>query len=63
MGQLKTGKLYLTEQVKNLDFPKDAFFIQQGYEVEYFLENGASKNVLAEMKKYGIKYTIGKKIK
>ena len=33
MGQLKTGKLYFTDQVKNRDLPKDAYFVQQGYTV------------------------------
>ena len=55
MGQLKTGKLYFTDKVKNRALPKDAYFVQQGYTVEYFLANGASQSVLNAMDKYGIK--------
>lgn len=62
MGQLKTGKLYLTEQVK-LDLKKDAYFVNKGFFVEYILESGASQAVLDTMDYYGIKYVLGSKIK
>lgn len=35
MGQLKTGKLYLTEQVK-LDLKKDAYFVNKGFLLSTF---------------------------
>ena len=60
--QSSWSSLKLTDQVKNRDLPKDAYFVQQGYTVEYFLANGASQSVLNAMDKYGIKYTIRKKI-
>ena len=64
MGQLKTGKLYFTDQVKNRDLPKDAYFVQQGYTVEYFLENGDLTNTefcLVRMKNLDFLYFVKKK--
>ncbi|MET4141980.1 PAAR-like protein [Pedobacter sp. UYP1] len=61
MGQLKTGKLSLTEQVK-LDILKDKTLIDKGFNVEYILEKGASKPCLEALKDAGIKVHIGPKI-
>ena len=64
MGQLKTGKLYFTDQVKNRDLPKDAYFVQQGYTVEYFLENGDLTNTefcLVRMKNLDFLYFVKKR--
>ena len=61
LGQLKTGKHYLTKQAK-IDIKKDAWLVKQGYQVEYILEKGGSKPLLEALKKNGIDYHIGPKI-
>ncbi|MGY5611792.1 hypothetical protein [Vibrio brasiliensis] len=61
MGQLKTGKVYLTEQAK-IDIKKDTWLVKEGYQVEYILEQGASKPFLEALNKGGIKYHVGSKI-
>ncbi len=62
MGQLKTGKISLTEQVK-IDLQKDAWLIKtQGYKIEYFLEKGASKAALDALKRAGVIVHTGPKI-
>ncbi len=62
LGQLKTGKHYLTKQAK-IDIKKDAWLVKyKGYKVEYILEKGGSKPLLEALKKNGIDYHIGKKI-
>jgi hypothetical protein len=50
MGQLKTGKISLTEQAA-LDLKKDAYLARKGYKVEYILEKGASKPFLEAVEK------------
>lgn len=60
-GQLKTGKVNLTEQAK-IDIQKDAALVQQGYKVEYILENGASRPFIDALEANGIGYHIGPKI-
>lgn len=61
MGQLKTGKLSLSEQVK-LDILKDKTLVDKGFDVEYILEKGASKPCLEALKEAGVKVHIGPKI-
>ncbi len=61
LGQLKTGKVSLTEQAK-IDIRKDADLVKQGYEVEYILEKGASKPFLKALDDAGIGYKIGSQI-
>jgi hypothetical protein len=61
MGQVKTGRMSLTEQAK-LDIKKDRYLVRQGNTVEYILEKGASKPFLDALDKAGIKYHIGPKI-
>jgi hypothetical protein len=61
MGQLKTGKVYLTEQAK-IDIKKDAWFVKRGYTVEHILEQGASEPYLEALKSAGIAKYIGSKI-
>jgi hypothetical protein len=60
-GQLKTGKMSLTEQAK-IDIQKDAWLVKEGYNVEYILEKGASRNFLEALDKAGVKYTTGSRI-
>ncbi|MFW0716004.1 hypothetical protein [Pedobacter sp. N23S346] len=60
-GQLKTGKMSLTEQAK-IDIKKDAWLVKEEYTVEYILEKGASKNFLNALDKAGIKYKIGNQL-
>jgi hypothetical protein len=61
MGQLKTGKMSLTEQAK-IDIQKDAWLVKEGNTVEYILEKGASKNFIKALEEANIKYKIGKQI-
>ena len=61
MGQLKTGKMSLTEQAK-IDIQKDAYFVGKGYEVEHILEGGASKNYINALDAAKIKHHEGPKI-
>jgi hypothetical protein len=61
MGQIKTGKVTLTEQAK-IDIAKDAELVKRGYEVEYILEKGASKPFLEALDNAGVKYKIGPQI-
>jgi hypothetical protein len=44
MGQLKTGPVMLTQD-EILAIQKDAYFGEQGYDVEYILEKGASSPI------------------
>lgn len=61
LGQLKTGKVFLTKQAK-LDIQKDFLLQKKGYKVEYILEKGASQPFLKALEKHNIKYTIGAKL-
>jgi hypothetical protein len=61
MGQLKTGKVNLTQQAL-LDIKKDAHFVDLGFKVEYILEKGASKPFLKALDEAGINYKIGPQI-
>jgi hypothetical protein len=62
MGQVKTGKVSLTEQAK-IDIKKDAYLVEvEGKKVEYILEKGASKPFLDALKENGIDYKIGPQI-
>ncbi|WP_046243736.1 type VI secretion system tube protein TssD [Hymenobacter terrenus] len=60
-GQLKTGKVGLSKQAKK-DLQKDAALIARNYEVEYILEKGGSKPLLAALKKIGATVKIGPQI-
>jgi hypothetical protein len=60
-GQLKTGPICLREREQK-DLQKDEDLIDNGYEVEYILEKGASKPMLEALKKIGAKVTIGRQI-
>ena len=60
-GQLKTGPLYLREKEKT-DLKKDADLVMKGFEVEYILEKGASKPMLAAIEAAGGTYRIGPQI-
>jgi hypothetical protein len=57
-GQLKTGKVSLTKQAK-IDIIKDEWLVKQGYNVEYILEKGASKNFIDALNNAGINHKIG----
>lgn len=61
LGQLKTGKQYLTKQAK-IDIKKDAWLVKEGNQVEYILEKGGSKPLLESLKKNRIDYHIGSKL-
>ena len=58
LKQLKTGKVSLTKQAK-IDIQKDAWLMDEGYDVEYILEKGASKPFLNALDENNIPYTIG----
>ncbi|WP_046247282.1 hypothetical protein, partial [Hymenobacter terrenus] len=60
-GQLKTGKVGLSKQAK-IDLLKDAALIKDAYQVEYILEKGGSKPLLAALKKIGATVKIGPQI-
>lgn len=61
MGQVKTGKEYLTRD--NIEaIKKDATLVEQGYKVEYILEKGASEPFLEALRDAGISYKIGPQI-
>jgi hypothetical protein len=60
-GQLKTGKIYLTDQAK-IDLEKDEYLVNSGYQVEYILEKGGSKPLLTELNKIGAVVKIGPQI-
>ena len=60
-GQLKTGKVGLGKQAK-IDLQKDEALIQANYDVEYILEKGGSKPLLAALKKIGASVKIGPQI-
>jgi hypothetical protein len=61
-GQLKTGKVYLTDENK-LAIAKDSTLVDKGYTVEHILEKGASKNYLDALSKANIPYKIGSQLK
>ncbi|MGT2867192.1 hypothetical protein ACVRZH_10000, partial [Streptococcus fryi] len=58
LQQLKTGKVSLTKQAK-IDIQKDIYLKNQGYDVSYVLEKGASKPFLQALDDYDINYFIG----
>ncbi|UYZ63942.1 type VI secretion system tube protein TssD [Hymenobacter weizhouensis] len=60
-GQLKTGKVSHSDQAK-IDLQKDEWLIQRGYQVEYILEKGASKNLLKALDAIGATYKLGPQI-
>jgi hypothetical protein len=60
-GQLKTGKMNLNKQAQ-IDIQKDAAMVESGYQVEYILEQGASKPFIEALEKNSIDYHIGSKI-
>ncbi len=61
-GQLKTGKLSYGKQEK-IDLAKDQYLIDgEGYEVEYILEKGGSKNLIQALEAIGAKVTIGSQL-
>lgn len=60
-GQLKTGKVSLNQQAK-IDLPKDKWLVEEGYQVEYILEKGASKPFLDAVKAIGATYVLGPQI-
>lgn len=61
MGQLKTGRESLTKD-NALAIQKDAYLVQQGNNVEYILEKGASENFLKALDNANIPYKIGPQI-
>ena len=58
LKQLKIGKVSLTKQAK-IDIQKDDWLMDEGYDVEYILEKGASKPFLNALDENNIPYTIG----
>ena len=60
-GQLKTGKVGLSRQAK-IDLLKDKNLIDNDLTVEYILEKGGSKPLLAALKKIGASVKIGPQI-
>ncbi len=61
-GQLKTGKMNLTQQARLYDIPKDSELVKTGYQVEYILEQGASKPFLEALNTAGVTYKIGSQL-
>ena len=68
--QLKTGKESLTtinsklaNRSNEMAIKKDEWLVNQGYQVEWVLEKGASKPLLESLSNAGIKYHIGPLIK
>ena len=60
-GQLKTGYICLRNQEKE-DLVKDEYLISKGHQVEYILEKGASKPLLAALERIGASVKIGPQI-
>ena len=60
-GQIKSGPICLRHQEK-IDLKKDKWLVDNGYDVEYILERGASKPMLEGLKKIGATYKIGPQI-
>nr|WP_323370319.1 hemagglutinin repeat-containing protein [Xanthomonas campestris] len=68
--QVKTGPESLTTinsklgaRSNEMAIKKDAYLVQNGYQVEWILEAGASKPLLNALENAGIKYRIGPQIK
>ena len=60
--QVKTGKEYLTttgRHANSLSIQKDAWLVQQGYEVQWILEQGGSAPLLDALRKAGIGVHLG----
>ncbi|CAA6808558.1 MAG: Unknown protein [uncultured Sulfurovum sp.] len=65
MYEVKTGKEYYTKESSKVKLSneerikKDAWLIDNGYDVTWILEKGASKPLLKALKDAGIEYIIG----
>ena len=60
-GQIKTGPVSLTAD-NALAIRKDAWLVQQGWQVEHILENGASRPYLEALTRGGVSYHIGPRL-